>query len=421
MPSTSPREKDELLVMHEGGGSHGAFETDEERSTGTTTSLRASSSSSFTNRARTVLGLALAGVAALALSRPEVLSRLGWASGRNAAGSTAEPSLDNLGVSGALRSFAALGAGRDECPEAYIAPPAENQAAEASLGAAPGEELLPGFLKFSYHARRIAQLADHIYIICQHCRLNIPPSWRGKTTFVHGKTLDKCIDVSYKDHWHRASYTHAHALVDALNSYHDTVAIIEEDIHTRDVANGRAGLNVLYNHMNNLKETMEKHPDWNILRVGYRPYMFEGKPDCYSKITQQGVCPDVCRCERVNAFTCIMNHAGCDVRSSDFYLIRKPAMHKLIEGIQKDMTVDCQAMSAIDKQIFVIPQLSFQRNLDINIRKQLDHAEQFSAMCAGGVPTLGDPFNKQAFAAAAARGETIHDDDDVNNSHLRQN
>lgn len=406
-------------MMHNGGGreSHGAFETGEERSTETTSSCWASSSSSSsTKRARTVLGLALAGVAALALSQPDVLSRLGLA-GRNA---TPGPTLDDLSVNGALRSFAALGAGRDECPEAYIAPPAENQAVEASLGAAPGEELLPGFLKFSYHARRIAHLADHIYIICQHCRLNIPPSWRGKTTFVRGKTLDKCIDVSYKDHWHRASYTHAHALVDALNSHHDTVAIIEEDVHTRDVANGPAGLNVLYNHMNNLQETMEKHPDWNILRVGYRPYMFEGKPDCYSKIEQQGVCPNVCRCERVNEFTCIMNHAGCDVRSSDFYLIRTPAMRKLIEGIQKDWTVDCQAMSAIDKQIFVIPQLSFQRNLDINIRKQLDHAEQFSAMCAGGVPTLGDPFNKQAFAEAKARGETIHDDDDANNSHLHQ-
>ena len=410
-------------MMHDGGGreSHGAFETDEERSTETTSSCwvssSSSSSSSSTKRARTVFGLALAGVAALALSQPDVLNRLGF-TGKNA---TPGPSLDDSGVSGVLRSFAALGAGRDECPEAYIAPPAENQAVEASLGAAPGEELLPGFLKFSYHARRIAHLADHIYIICQHCRLNIPPSWRGKTTFVRGKTLDKCIDVSYKDHWHRASYTHAHALVDALNSHHDTVAIIEEDVHTRDVANGPAGLNVLYNHMNNLQETMEKHPDWNILRVGYRPYMFEGKPDCYSKIEQQGVCPKVCRCERVNEFTCIMNHAGCDVRSSDFYLIRTPAMRKLIEGIQKDWTVDCQAMSAIDKQIFVIPQLSFQRNLDINIRKQLDHAEQFSAICAGGVPTLGDPFNKQAFAQAAARGETIHDEDDANNSHLQQN
>lgn len=404
-------------MMHNGGGgeSHGAlaFETDEERSL----SSSLSSSSSSTKRARTVLGLALAGVAALALSQPDVLSRLGFA-GRNA---TPGPSVDDSGVSGVLRSFAALGAGRDECPEAYIAPSAENQTVEASLGAAPGEELLPGFLKFSYHARRIAHLADHIYIICQHCRLSIPPSWRGKTTFVRGKTLDKCIDVSHKDHWHRASYTHAHALVDALNSHHDTVAIIEEDIHTRDVANGPAGLNVLYEHMNNLQETMEKHPYWNILRVGYRPYMFEGKPDCYSKIEQQGVCPNVCRCERVNEFTCIMRHAGCDVRSSDFYLIRKPAMRKLIEGIQKDWTVDCQAMSAIDKQIFVIPQLSFQRSLDINIRKQLDHAEQFSAMCAGGVPTLGDPFNKQAFAEAKARGETIHDDDDVNNSHLNQN
>jgi hypothetical protein len=77
-----------------------------------------------------------------------------------------------------------------------------------------------------------------------------------------------------------------------------------------------------------------------------------------------------------------MRAAGCDMRSSDFYLVRNESMQRIIDGIYKGFTVDCEAMGDVGNQIYLTPQLSFQSNLDININKQLNMSNQFVEKCA---------------------------------------
>ena len=57
-------------------------------------------------------------------------------------------------------------------------------------------------------------------------------------------------------------------------------------------------------------------------------------------------------------------------------------MQRIIDGIYKGFTVDCEAMGDVGNQIYLTPQLSFQSNLDININKQLNMSSQFVEKCA---------------------------------------
>ena len=66
-----------------------------------------------------------------------------------------------------------------------------------------------------------------------------------------------------------------------------------------------------------------------------------------------------------------MRDKGCDMRSSDFYLVRKEAFEPIIESVYRGRTIDCEALSQVSNQIFVTPQLYFQSNLDLSLEKQL--------------------------------------------------
>ena len=138
------------------------------------------------------------------------------------------------------------------------------------------EKIPKGFAKFSEHATRIANLAEHVYILCTKCSLMIPNAWQGKASFVHGHKIDECLQTQNADHWHKASFSHAHALMDALKKGYGTVAIIEEDVLTRDLAEGNDGLQLLYKNMASLRQAMKQEPQWQT-RARYRT-MFIDRP-----------------------------------------------------------------------------------------------------------------------------------------------
>ena len=110
-----------------------------------------------------------------------------------------------------VKALPKLGATRDDCPAAYSKPRAGPRRPRASQ-----RENSKGFAKFSEHATRIANLAEHVYILCTKCSLMIPNAWQGKASFVHGHKIDECLQTQNADHWHKASFSHAHALMDAL-------------------------------------------------------------------------------------------------------------------------------------------------------------------------------------------------------------
>lgn len=305
-----------------------------------------------------------------------------------------------------VKALPQLGATRDDCPAAYSQP---KVGVEVALGQVK-EKIPEGFAKFSEHATRIANLADHVYILCTKCSLMIPSAWQDKASFVHGHKIDECLQTQNADHWHKASFSHAHALMDALKKGFGTVAIIEEDVMTRDLADGNEGLQLLYKNMANLRQAMKAEPQWQTVRAGYRTMFIDRPWESRSKLGEGETCPRSCLCDRVNDFTCIMRAAGCDMRSSDFYLVRKESMQKIIDGVYRGFTVDCEALGDVGNQIYLTPQLSFQSNLDINIKKQLDMSSQFVEKCAVAprrhVARLGNATAADATVAPSSKNST---------------
>lgn len=277
-------------------------------------------------------------------------------------------------------AFAALGATRDDCPAAYFAP----KVGAASLGGPGASELPEHFAKFSVHATKLAALADQIYILCTECSLGIPEDWRAKTSFVHGFRIDECLKTQGSDHWHKASFSHAHALMDAQKKQHKTVAIIEEDVITRDFADGGVGWRMLLDNLGHVRDTMRLEKDWRTIRVGYRAMFIDRPIESVSKLEGKETCPKDCRCEKKNAFTCIMRQSGCDMRSSDFYLVREAAYQPIIDKIYEGYTVDCEALREVPNQIYITPQLSFQGTLDLKLQTQIQMGEEFMQKCAVG-------------------------------------
>lgn len=283
----------------------------------------------------------------------------------------------------AVRALPKLGATRDDCPTAYsdanLTERQHNVTVSALGGGAP---VPPGFTRFSSHSTKLALLADHIYIVCTKCSLGIPPEWRGKTSFVHGFEIDACLKTEGVNHWLKASFTHAHALMDAKKRGYGTVAMIEEDVITRDLAGEEDGLKVLYSNMARVKEAQKQVPEWQTIRLGYRTMFIDRPWESASKIVGNEKCPKMCVCDRVNEFTCVMRSNGCDMRSSDFYLVRKESFESIIESIYRGHTIDCEALSQVKNQIFITPQLSFQRTLDLSLQKQIELSEKFAQACA---------------------------------------
>ena len=282
----------------------------------------------------------------------------------------------------AAGGFAKLGATRDDCPEAYMDALNVDNIELSQLGG----QIPLGFSKYSVHATKIAALAQHIYILCTGCTTGIPEEWRHKASFVHGFKIDECLKTKGVNHWLKASFSHAHALMDAKKRGYGVVAIVEEDSITRDGAfrEGLTPSETLWHNMGQIRKVMNEVPKWQTIRVGYRP-MFVDRPwESTSKVVDGEKCPRVCACDKVSDFACVMRQAGCDMRSSDFYLVKSSAMDAIIEAIYNGKTVDCEALSRVPNQVFITPQLSYQTHLDLPLEKQIKYSQDFADACAVG-------------------------------------
>ena len=249
-----------------------------------------------------------------------------------------------------------------------------------------GGQIPFGFSKYSLHATKIAALAQHIYILCTGCTTGIPEEWRHKASFVHGYKIDECLKTKGVNHWLKASFSHAHALMDAKKRGYGVVAIVEEDSITRDGAfrEGLTPSETLWHNMGQIKKVMNEVPSWQTIRVGYRP-MFVDRPwESTSKVVEGEKCPRVCACDKVSDFACVMRHAGCDMRSSDFYLVKSSAIDGIVEAIYNGKTVDCEALRQVPNQVFITPQLSYQTHLDLPLEKQIKYSQDFADACEVG-------------------------------------
>ena len=109
-------------------------------------------------------------------------------------------------------------------------------------------------------------------------------------------------------------------------------------------------------------------PTWSMIRFGFRSYFLEK--------TSREPCLTECRCyikhDTAREF-CKLSKPGCDMRSSDFYVIHKtsyaPLLSKLLDLKQANSKriIDTAPMRSLANQWLILPQASIQTKLDIPI------------------------------------------------------
>ena len=241
-----------------------------------------------------------------------------------------------------------------------------------------GEE---GCTKISDAGARLAALSDHVYVICMKCdRIVLPLQWAGKVTTVHGADIDPCYGRAAADHWHKASMSHVHALLDAVKYKYKTVTIVEEDAITvrPDLVDANAEFDI-----DGLEQVIKNDSSWNTVRVGYRPFFFEQQSaNVPVGSIPNYACPVACKChETATKSACIVREGGCDMRSSDFYMIRMSQSRTIRKTVGAGSTIDMEALRNVHHQMYVLPQLSYQAHLDRTREQQMNMARRFRDLC----------------------------------------
>ena len=230
---------------------------------------------------------------------------------------------------------------------------------------------------------------------------------RGKVLLVNGKIIDECVKDGDLDHWHRASFSHAVAVAHAALRGRDVVAVIEDDARSDftvsfdddeferlrqlvrpDLTRARVSSN----------DGVDTHApmdaahawSWNFLRFGYRPYQME-EAAAAGGAAHAEACPERCACERTSAHSCLISQSGCDLRSSEAYLINRGAFADFTHRLQGGV-VDYDVLQSFPKMMVLSPMVSYQENLDSSMDAQRDLQRRFGRSCVRGnapsVPTL---------------------------------
>ena len=249
--------------------------------------------------------------------------------------------------------------------------------------------------RFSFPFTTLASFADVVYLLCVECDgVVAPPAWRGKVLLVNGKIIDECVKDGDLDHWHRASFSHAVAVAHAALRGHDVVAVVEDD--------ARSDFTVRFDDDEFVQLRQLVRPDltrasseasvetqwgWNFVRFGYRPYQME-KAAALGGAAYAEACPAQCACERTSVHSCLIAQSGCDLRSSEAYLINRGAFEDFTHRLQGGV-VDYDVLQSFPKMMVLLPMVSYQENLDISMDAQRDLQQKFGRACArGDVPSV---------------------------------
>lgn len=247
-----------------------------------------------------------------------------------------------------------------ECPEAFIRP---------QVGDKSDWDV-------SYLAS--LNLADQVYVICVDCAgLLIPERIAHKTLLVDGKIYDACdqADSIGLDHYKRASLSHGAAIADALIKQFGKVAIVEDDSTSPE---GEHAVTLEPSDLHGFAQAM-KQEDWSFFRMGWRQFTLEMNP------TME--CPQECKCDVRTSKLCFVSNGGCDLRSSDSYIISERYYRWTLDKLINGGTVDYDVLPRAPGVLLTLPILSTQKRLDINIEHQAAVSDLFMERClTGGVP-----------------------------------
>lgn len=194
------------------------------------------------------------------------------------------------------------------------------------------------------HIDLIVSKTDHVYLLCYDCD-HVRFSNTEKVSMVDGHDIDDCFQPhTPRDHYHRATLSHYYAIQDALHRGFEIVTIAEEDFYIAPTSDLELVTPDIVCAIHN--------STWNIIRLGY----------LYGVSQQPGSCPSPCVCEFFSAHTCMMRSRHCDMRSSEFYILRMSgAARSVIKMIQKNKIIDYGALSYVENQLYTLPRVTFQR------------------------------------------------------------
>ena len=241
------------------------------------------------------------------------------------------------------------------------------------------DDLLP------YPIPELLSQVDHIFIVSlDTCRTKLPLSIVGKSTCIVGRKVDDCAPSVFlrgaHAHAMKVSFTHAVILQISHDASYDSVAILEDDI---EFIHRRFNEQVVEDFTKLLRE-----PEWSVVRLGFRPFFLQERGNVH--------CPNSCRCflsENIaGEHFCQLRKTGCDLRSSDMYAIHAPYFLRLqSEILNLDVTnskriVDLYPMRSLPHQWLLLPQVSFQKTLDIPPDYQIGLGALYVKKCTGPRP-----------------------------------
>ena len=233
---------------------------------------------------------------------------------------------------------------------------------------------------FSTQISEILLKIDHIFILSiDMCELKLPRSFAGRASCVDGRKLDVCAPKEFirgpYTHAMKVSFTHAAVLYLAQKASYRHVALIEDDVAVRH--------GIFSEHLLPDFSNIFYTSTWSMIRFGFRPYFLE-------KMSREP-CPTKCRCyikQNMAREFCKLPKSGCDMRSSDFYIIHKnsyaPLLSKLLDLKQANSKriIDTAPMRSLANQWLILPQASIQTKLDIPIDYQIGLGALYVKKCA---------------------------------------
>jgi len=235
---------------------------------------------------------------------------------------------------------------------------------------------------------------DHVFVLSfDLCKTTLPHAFFGRATCVVGRKLDVCAPRAYirgpYTHAMKVSFMHAAVLHLTQKSRYEHIAVLEDDVIIR---HDTLSTNVVQEFRALLKSNA-----WSIVRFGFRPYFLEE--------SSREHCPLKCRCDikkHVSEQFCELSRAGCDIRSSDFYVIHKqyyePLRLAILDRTQANSKriVDTRPMRQFAKQWLLLPQISIQTKLDIPVDYQIGLGALYAKKCVYPRP-LSELVTRQLF------------------------
>lgn len=232
---------------------------------------------------------------------------------------------------------------------------------------------------------------EHIFVLAKYdCSKKLPSNLDEKVTCIRGVELDRCAPQKYlrgsENHAMKVTYVHAFVMMMAHEARYSTIAVIEEDAIFLE-------RNFSSSFITDFTSLVHSN-GWGLIRFGFRPFFLQ----------MNGIrhCPRNCRCSTSDYgdHFCRMRNPGCDMRSSDMYIIHQTVYLQFgsdllnIRVTNRRRIVDTLPMNRISPQWLVLPQCSFQETLDVPIDYQVGISALYMRKCVGPRP-LPDLLRQQ--------------------------